>query len=412
MRPIFKNYNPGYLLVSETPLVPNGNIKSLNLNEINEKFNFDYDENIFLPEFVDDIKFGHATEREFILKKIKERLKNPLNEKLVVCFIDDSVGYGVFTKEFIAAGTIIGLYAGQVDSPYGHPEDYGMAFPPNFRVNARHVGGITRFIQHMPYSFDKIGSEINSCPDIDTAVRLIDANGIFFSDQNDLIKIDYMRKSGLDNQLKQFATDQISALRDTTKAEQAEMAAKSFLRNIPDLATANVRQYLIQYKDRPVLYFQTLYDIHPGEQLGVSYGLSYWDTRGHSPRYFDKQGRVIPTEDYLPSLESIVKRHQKADAFYLPTVDTALRRASAKGHRQDVEFLLEYGAKVNAADENLAVRRTALHWAAERKHADVVDLLIQRGAERHIPDAQNKTAVDCNPSIFMVEAMAQIDLGL
>lgn len=410
MRPVFNIVNPGYLLVSDRPLAASGEIKRLDTEEINDKFNFNYAEDIFLPEAFVDVEFGHTEGREFIWGKIKDRLEHPLNDKLIVCFINSEVGYGVFAKEFIPAGTIIGVYAGEIDSTDNDDKDYGMIFHPTFRINARQTGGIARFIQHLPYFFEKIVSEIKSSPDIDVILRILDGNGIFFEGDDDLRTIDLIRKSGSNSKyLEKFALKQIEELNNRTVEEQAEIKTKSFLNKIPNLATANVQQYPIQFKNLPAAYLQTLCDIQPNEQLGITYGLTYWNKKGHAPQYFDRLGQIIQKNTYMPSLEEIVMRHKKTDELHLPTSETALRRAAAKGNKQDVEFLLEHGALVNAADENPGSKRTALHWAAERGFIDIVELLIDRGGETNIIDASNKTPVDCNPGIFEIDTTSRFD---
>lgn len=405
---VFKTVNPGYLLVSDKPLYLEGEIRRVALEEITEKFGFQYEEDIFLSDEFFDHNFGHIDELGFIWEKIVARLKNPLNEKLVVCFIDEEVGYGVFSKEFIPAGTIIGVYSGEVEISSGQ-NDYGMSLYPSsviqhkdLRMNAREAGGIARFIQHMPYSLDKIISEICASKDIDSIVRILDGNGLFFSDEKDLQKIRIIRETG-ELYLKSFYEEQITALKKIDTELQQEIQTKSFLTDDSigtSVAMANVQQYPIQFNGKPCLYIQALYDIHPGEQLGVPYGLHYWDIKKCSPKYFDAQGNVIPKEQYLPSLASIVDQYKLRPEFHLPTINTVLRRAAATGNKKDVQFLLEYGAEINSQDDTPGKKKTALHWAAERKRSDIIQLLLYRGADPYIKDANGKTATHYYPEFF------------
>jgi len=60
---------------------------------------------------------------------------------------------------------------------------------------------------------------------------------------------------------------------------------------------------------------------------------------------------------------------------------TALHRASHKGDARIVNALLEANANINATDNR---GKTALYIAASADHAEVVQLLLRRGADRKI----------------------------
>ena len=62
---------------------------------------------------------------------------------------------------------------------------------------------------------------------------------------------------------------------------------------------------------------------------------------------------------------------------------TSLIRAATKGHLDMVNLLLERGADPNAVDAN---SWTALFWAVHRGHVAVVKPLIARGASINIRD--------------------------
>lgn len=60
--------------------------------------------------------------------------------------------------------------------------------------------------------------------------------------------------------------------------------------------------------------------------------------------------------------------------------ETPLITAAKCGHRRIVEILLEHGATIDIKDD---IRWTALEWATEKGHADIVELLIANGGLRH-----------------------------
>lgn len=51
----------------------------------------------------------------------------------------------------------------------------------------------------------------------------------------------------------------------------------------------------------------------------------------------------------------------------------------------------KHGADVNAKD---MLKMTALHWAAEHSHRDVIELLIKYGADVHAQSKFSKSALD------------------
>ena len=64
--------------------------------------------------------------------------------------------------------------------------------------------------------------------------------------------------------------------------------------------------------------------------------------------------------------------------FINPNGTTALHQAVFQNHHDIVNFLIERGADPNIGDENVW---TPLHWAVERRRMDMVKLLLNRGAD-------------------------------
>mmetsp|Transcript_26616 Transcript_26616/g.87363 ORF Transcript_26616/g.87363 Transcript_26616/m.87363 type:complete len:259 (-) Transcript_26616:55-831(-) len=77
------------------------------------------------------------------------------------------------------------------------------------------------------------------------------------------------------------------------------------------------------------------------------------------------------------------------DSEFLQT--TALHRASLHGHGNIVDILLDHGANINFAT---IWRSTPLHYAVVRGHKDVVETLVVRGADMFLQDPIGHTALD------------------
>ena len=63
--------------------------------------------------------------------------------------------------------------------------------------------------------------------------------------------------------------------------------------------------------------------------------------------------------------------------------------AAREGNLEEIRRLLKSGTDVNITSEYLG--RTALHWAVQSKHKDVVELLISSGASIDVKAKDNRT---------------------
>lgn len=73
---------------------------------------------------------------------------------------------------------------------------------------------------------------------------------------------------------------------------------------------------------------------------------------------------------------------------------TPLSKAAGRGHVEIIKMLLEEIDATSTIDvQETAQKRTALHWAAYSGRTEVVDLLLQRGADATIEDSKGKTAL-------------------
>ena len=73
---------------------------------------------------------------------------------------------------------------------------------------------------------------------------------------------------------------------------------------------------------------------------------------------------------------------------------TPLSKGAGRGHVEVVKMLLEEVDVASAINAQETVqKRTALHWAAYNGQTEVVDLLLQKGADATIEDSKGKTAL-------------------
>jgi len=71
--------------------------------------------------------------------------------------------------------------------------------------------------------------------------------------------------------------------------------------------------------------------------------------------------------------------------------ETALMFAAEKGHTEIVQLLLQKGADVNAKTNS---DRTALMLAAAKAHTEIVQLLLKNGADVNAKNKYGQTAYD------------------
>ncbi|PQE28738.1 ankyrin repeat protein [Rutstroemia sp. NJR-2017a WRK4] len=85
-------------------------------------------------------------------------------------------------------------------------------------------------------------------------------------------------------------------------------------------------------------------------------------------------------------VEMLLKAGASLDASPLGVkMQTALEIACASGSDDMIYLLLSYGAKVNAATKSLLVKHTPLTRAITRRRKNIIDLLLERGADVNIP---------------------------
>jgi ankyrin repeat protein len=83
-------------------------------------------------------------------------------------------------------------------------------------------------------------------------------------------------------------------------------------------------------------------------------------------------------------------KEQFSKEFYFDCSYTDLHFASEHGHFQNVEFLIEKGAEIDAKDKS---EKTALHLASEKGYFEVVKSLVEKEADINAKDKNEKPAL-------------------
>lgn len=156
--------------------------------------------------------------------------------------------------------------------------------------------------------------------------------------------------------------------RDATGATPLHWAGSAEVARVLVDAGADIEATDNQYHNTPVEYASHHRDV---VQLLISKGAI---VRFHMACYIGdvETARRLLQDD--PSLAVTPQGDCRPYGDSLP-----LSIASGMGEREMVAFLLDFGVDVNAPDESSA-GATALHTAALHGHYEVIDLLLQRGA--------------------------------
>ncbi|MBE7526737.1 MAG: ankyrin repeat domain-containing protein [Burkholderiales bacterium] len=111
---------------------------------------------------------------------------------------------------------------------------------------------------------------------------------------------------------------------------------------------------------------------------------------GANPDLRNKYGETATMlASYYGQLDLIKRLYAKGDKIDHDGWNPLIYAAS-KGYKEIVEFLLSYGARINATTDN---GTTALMMAARGNHYDTVELLLQRGADVSVRNEADGTAL-------------------
>lgn len=270
---LFSISSPDYIQVADKPICcPDAQVSKIGLEAIKKQFNFEYFENIT----VDKTKIKRSIANSDSLPDIIRRLQNPLNDSLVVCRLQDPVGYGLFTQQAIKRGDIIGIYAGEMHQPDCKDFIYGMSSGENLTVAIK-KGGLCRFIQHMPECIYQTVNQLhqtNNMHDLYVLASTLGMTRFFQPGQT----IEATREKMI-----------CTYLHRSNEQEDEEPIIESLLKHGTTIAHANTAFIEQKYNGFCFTLIMATRHIEPREQLGVSYGLDYWFSRKKIPLLFEKQ---------------------------------------------------------------------------------------------------------------------------
>lgn len=204
-----------------------------------------------------------------------------LTDRLEIRFINDDVGFGVFAREAIGPYEIVAMYAGEHDL-FGCSTDYSLGTYGRMvgSIDAKEMGGIARFIQHMPTSMH---------------TRYYHA---------------YLTKDGRGRSA--WSSQSTFSLRNTCDLEPPiapedyERTYQSDNPHLPvlplaafdsNIASSNVLDDFYLMDGVPLYFLHSIAPILPGDPIGLNYGSGYWANRVQVPVLFNTNGDVSSVQD-------------------------------------------------------------------------------------------------------------------
>jgi tetratricopeptide (TPR) repeat protein len=300
------------------PLPQGGEIVYLTPAEFKRKFGCIYSESLHgnkeeLSGYLDNEKLYQALQNVGLaqpkLKDVYYRLNNPL-QSAVICDMGE-VGYGLFASEDIDPGTVLFMFAGQIELGVGKEtiqDKYAsywllgidlkdkqfrqlQAKNVSLKVSPIHVGNLSRFMQHLPAS------------DYESEIRKK------FRQYPTLSKGEVRQKAQKVQDKLKSITQEIG-VGSSNELDDIIFTNKNYLNEI---AISNVQFCTMIINNVPVLVCWTETGIKKHEQIGFSYGINYWNWETEKPLYFDQMGAIISPHSYTYKSDAI--RHERLNLF-------------------------------------------------------------------------------------------------
>lgn len=247
------------LKYSEHPLLLESKVEELTVQQFVAKFPqpFQYSDELVLDDKTtpDQQEYKNVDMHYSIITKFfKCGFTDP--SAFAVCNMAE-VGHGLFADRDFGPCEVFILYSGRVVNKSKAQSDYSMEVNQKLEtcIDASESGNLARFIQHMPFNYDRYLTESEYHPG-----SKLDRNDALFWEYRNLIYKENLQPS-------EIAWSNMSAF--------------------PLVIAKKV--YLILYNTRA---------LKRGDQLGLSYGIRYWSNRAKCPALFTLSGKIVPSRKY------------------------------------------------------------------------------------------------------------------
>ena len=279
--------------VFDKPPALGGKRSDLTPEEFYKQFKCIYFEGLQLPDNFSFMKYIDLCSRavqslngDISFETLYRRLKNPLSS-VGIAYMNKQVGYGLFALENIPIGTVICMYSGKQTAKQFSKTEHKYSYKV---VTSKKCGGISRFMQHLPWSLEKDMNYFSQTTQ--------DAN--LYSLENNVALQEAKLKVADKKQMSKLRKKIFKDLKESGIPYELNCIDFTGNENIKSkVAVANVRQESLQFDGFSVTLLISMSNIRKNELIGFSYGRVYWLEREklrkkRTPRLlFDTKGRII-----------------------------------------------------------------------------------------------------------------------
>ena len=207
----------------------------------------------------------------------------PVTDKLALCYMGKKMGYSTFARDDIPPYTFLGVYIGRMERNIlgGHYAFDLSNVQEGWVVNSQEIGGIMRFLPHLPDRLNEIEFDIK---------QLQKAS----SD----LKLQYFRIGGsapeLIAKLQQLPDEVItSGMRDNADSDQWVLNYDAESIAVSRFATSNVEAHVAFVCGMPLALFSSRSFIPRGSLVGFNYGNSYARVAKFNPVVCHYDGKIL-----------------------------------------------------------------------------------------------------------------------
>lgn len=291
---------PSHLWVADKPPLEHGVATQVSAKEFEATHRFKYSEGAWrMPGVASETLPDAAPEHMNMLAEAV--LKRNVANDFIVAKISDGVGVGLFARRMFKAGEVVLGYMGVHHKPGASSESiYSLGgTATHSSIDASKIGGLARFIQHMPTSPHQTLKRLNSyrTPTVAADTLHTTSDGMIIDTLGIHLDVDSISK------LPEITLELLAKHLNDDMTEWMMSHNEYFLYDYDDeseIAWANVTSaagMLVDKNIRVQLMVATR-NIAPGEQLGFNYGTGYWLSKNCIPKLFTKRGGLLASNRY------------------------------------------------------------------------------------------------------------------